>query len=85
MQLSQKQEIFSEFFLAFFKSTLNLEHFPKKKNLIAALFPKLRTPKKVFKKMSKKYCFRGPFDKRHGEPEKELLKSGTQHIYHIYT
>ena len=30
MQLSQKQEIFNEFFFAFLKSTLNFEHFPKK-------------------------------------------------------
>ena len=30
MQLSQKQEAFSQFFLAFSKSTLNFEHFKKK-------------------------------------------------------
>ena len=30
MELSQKQEIFSEFFFAFLKSTLNFERFPKK-------------------------------------------------------
>ena len=30
MRLSQKEEIFSQFFLAFLKSTLNFEHFPKK-------------------------------------------------------
>ena len=30
MQLSQKQETFSEFFCGFFKSSLNFEHFPKK-------------------------------------------------------
>ena len=30
MRLSKKQEIFSEFFFAFLKSTLNFEHFPKK-------------------------------------------------------
>ena len=30
MQLSQKQEAFPEFFLAFSKSTLNFEHFQKK-------------------------------------------------------
>ena len=30
MRLSQKQEVFNEFFLAFLKSTLNFEHFPKK-------------------------------------------------------
>ena len=30
MQLSEKQETFSQFFFAFLKSTLNFEHFPKK-------------------------------------------------------
>ena len=30
MQLSEKQEIFNEFFFAFLKSTLNSEHFPIK-------------------------------------------------------
>ena len=30
MRLSPKQEIFSEFFFTFLKSTLNFEHFPKK-------------------------------------------------------
>ena len=31
MRLSKKQEIFSQFFFAFMKSTFNFEHFPKKK------------------------------------------------------
>ena len=30
MRLSQKQEIFWQFFFAFLKSTLNFEHFSKK-------------------------------------------------------
>ena len=30
MRLSPKQEIFSEFFFPFLKSTLNFEHFAKK-------------------------------------------------------
>ena len=30
MQLSRKQEIFSEFFCAFLKSSLSFEHFQKK-------------------------------------------------------
>ena len=30
MRLSEKQEIFSQFFFKFLKSTLNFEHFPKK-------------------------------------------------------
>ena len=32
MGLSQKQEIFSEFLFAFLNSTLNFDHFPKKKS-----------------------------------------------------
>ena len=41
MHLSQKQNIFSKFFSAFFKSALNFEHFQKKMTLIAYGFPKL--------------------------------------------
>ena len=45
MNLSQKQNIFSEFFSAFSESTLNFEHFQKKITLIAYVFPKLATTK----------------------------------------
>ena len=45
--LSQKQKTLSQFFSAFLKSTLNFEHFQKKINLIADVFPKLPTPKIV--------------------------------------
>ena len=47
--LSQKQKTFFEFFSAFFKSTLNFEHFQKKINLIADVFRKLPSPKKVIR------------------------------------
>ena len=49
MRLSQKEEIFFQLFFAFLKFTLILNAFQKKKSLIADLFLKLRTPKKVFK------------------------------------
>ena len=49
MLLSQKQKTFSEFFSAFLKSTLNFEHFQKKMTLIADVFPKLPSPKKVIR------------------------------------
>ena len=32
MRLSEKQDIFNEFFVAFLKSTLNFEHFPTKED-----------------------------------------------------
>ena len=45
MQLSGKLKTFSEFFIAFFKSTLNFEHFEKKISFTAQVFLKLYTPK----------------------------------------
>ena len=47
--LSQKQKTFSEFFSGFLKSTLNFERFQKKMTLIADVFPKLPSPKKVIR------------------------------------
>ena len=47
MHLSQKQNVASEFFSAFFESTLNFEIFQKKITLIAYVFPKLPTTKDV--------------------------------------
>ena len=41
IHLSQKQNIFSQFFSAFLESALNFEHFQKKMILIAYVFPKL--------------------------------------------
>ena len=57
--LSQKQQTFSQFFSAFLKSTLNFEHFQKKMTLIAHVFPKLPSPKKVIRRISAKSRFRG--------------------------
>ena len=41
MQLPAKEEVFSQYFPLFFKSTSNLKDFEKKINLIAYIFPKL--------------------------------------------
>ena len=51
--------------------------------LIADLFAKLRTPKNVVRYMSKKSCFKEPFDKQHGKRVQTLLRSEQQHRYHI--
>ena len=45
--LSEKQNIFSEFFSEFFESALNFKHFQKKMTLMAYVFPKLPTTKNV--------------------------------------
>ena len=49
----------------------------------ADLFPKLRTPKNVVRYISKKSRFKGPFDTQHGKGVQTLLRSESQHRYHI--
>ena len=82
-QLSQKQKAFFQFFLAFSKSTLNLNIYKKKMTSIVEIFPILRTPKNVVTYMSKKSCFKGPFDRQHGKRVETLLQSEREHRYHI--
>ena len=41
MQLSEKQNTFSQYLIAFLGSTLNFEHFEKNMSLIAQVFLKL--------------------------------------------
>ena len=49
MHLSQKQNVFSEFFCAFFEFASHFEPFQKKMTLIAYVFPKLPTTKNVLR------------------------------------
>ena len=71
MQLSQKGKTFAQFFLFFFFFFflefifLNyiFKFLKKMLTLIAEVFSNLGTPKNVVKKMSKKFSFRGPFEK----------------------
>ena len=49
IRLSPKQNTFSQFFSAFFKSILNFENFQKKMTLIADVFPKFPPPNKVIR------------------------------------
>ena len=47
IQLSQKQKVFSEFFLAFLKSILTLKHLSKKMTQIGDVFPNIPPPKNM--------------------------------------
>ena len=49
VHLSQKQNIFSEFFSECFESILSFELFPQKLTLIAYVFPKFSAPKDVLR------------------------------------
>ena len=70
--LSQKQKTFFQIFSAFLKSTLNLHVFKKKMTLIADVFPKLPSPKKVIRKISVKSCLIGLFKKNMGKGPKDI-------------
>ena len=86
MELSQKKKLFSQFFFAFSKSTLNFEHFQKKKKKmtnLADVFPILQTPKNVVRHMSEKSVFRGQVDRQRGKPTQTLLQYERQHRFHI--
>ena len=74
MHLSQKEKIFSEFFSAFFESSLNSEHFQKKTTFIAYIIPKLPTTKNLLRQMSKSSRFREPVDRRHGKLAEALIQ-----------
>ena len=84
MQLSPKRKSLSSFSCEFLKSSLNFEFLEKKMTLIADVFPKLRTKKKVLRWMSKKSHFTGSLKKPHGKRDQTLLKFEPQHLYHIY-
>ena len=74
MHLSQKEKTFSQFFSAFFESSLNFEHFQQKTTVIAHVFPKLPTTKNVLRQMSKSSPFREPVDRRHGKWAEALIQ-----------
>ena len=74
IHLSKKEKVFSKFFAAFCKAALNFEHFQKKMTLIAYVFPKLPTTKKVLRQMSKSSRFREPVDRRHGKWAEALIQ-----------
>ena len=83
MHLSQKQNIFSRSFSAFFEAALNLELFKKKRTFIAYVFPKLPTTKNVLRQMSKSSRFREPVDRRHGKWAEALIQSYSERLYHL--
>ena len=70
-------------FLLFLNLYQILNTFQEEMTLIAAVFPQLPVPKNVVRSMSKKLCFRGPFQRQHGKCFETLLQYGRQHLYKI--
>ena len=83
MQLSQKQKNFAEFFAEFLKSLKIFEYKKRKDDPHRFSISEITRSENVIRSMSKKYDFRRPFDKQHGKRAKALLKSASEHLYHI--
>ena len=62
MPLSQKRKTFSELFVAFMESPWNFKLLTTKMILIANVFPKWQTVKRLVKPLSRKRRFRTSFD-----------------------
>ena len=84
MQLPQKQKAFSESAFSFLKYTLSFGIFSKKMTLLADVFPKLRTPKNLVNKISKKSPFHSTLREATCNGDETLLKSERHHLYQVY-
>ena len=51
--------------------------------LLVDIFPKVRTPEKRVRYMSKKSSFKGPFDRQHGKRAQTLLRPEQMYRHHI--
>ena len=66
MELSQKHKTFSQFLGEFLKCNINIKYFEKKDNLHRFCASDITASENVVRWMSKKYRFRGSFDKQRG-------------------
>ena len=75
MQLSKREKGFSNCFAPFLKSTSDFKHFEKKDDPHRLCFSEKQTAKGVVRQMSKKPCFRTPFESQHVKGSQMLAKS----------
>ena len=85
MQLSKKRKTFSQLFVPFRAFASNFKHFEKKMILIGNVFPKVPTVKDLGRRLSKKQCFRTPFNSRHAKGSQTLMKSAWEYFYQIFS
>ena len=61
-----------------------LNNFRKTKIVIANVFPKLQTVKDLVRPLSIKCSFRTSFDSQHSKVSQTVVKSASQHFYHVF-
>ena len=75
MQLLLKSKTFSHFFIPFLETKSNFKHFEEKLIVILTLFRKLQNVKDLVRQLSKKHCFKAPFDSEHVKGSQTIVKS----------
>ena len=81
MQTSLKLKTCSRLFIAFLKSTFNLEYFEKNINLIALVLQNLLTAKELAPKMSKRPSFMQHFGRQHVNRSQTLRRSAQRQFH----
>ena len=81
IQLSEKLERYSQFFIAFSKSALNFEYFEAKMVLIALVFLRLLIPKHAFTSMHKRPSFWKLCGSERVKDSVKLFKSAKKPFY----
>ena len=84
MQLSQQQKNFLKLFLCIFEIYLKFWTFWKLGDPRSFCISKTADSENLVREMPKKSRFRGSFDNQHGKRAQALLKSASQHLYHIH-
>ena len=84
MQVSQKQNPFSQFLAQFLNFRWKFEYFSKKHEHIGFSILEVTDTKNFAREISKKFNFRGPFNKQHRKRANSLLKSTSVNCYHIH-
>ena len=85
MQLSEKPQTFSEFFIFFLLSTSKFKHFEKNMMVIANVLPKWQTVKIFVRKLSKEHRFRIVFGSQHVKASQMLEESPWERFYHVFS
>ena len=83
MQLCQKRNTFSQYFVLLGEFTANFKRFEKKMIVIANVLPILQTVEDLVGPLSKKRHFRTSFYSQHVKLSQTLLKPTWDHFYHI--
>ena len=83
--LSEKQNIFSEIFIAFLRCAWNLKHFEKKDEYPSLIISKLLMLKNVATYTSKRSCLRTPFANERANGFQTLLKTARHHYFPLFS